>query len=166
MTSLGTSIRLSAGYCISCTLERYDAASLRNYLSQESNQKRPANKAVSKRARSQKLAPVIKNCLSSSSCSRHLTPAKSTSSSLFLAPLTSHICDSSPNCFSSSPSYPFHIPSPASHHQAFRSQFGSCTNAPRTLLPVCSNGCPTTIFKNRSKPLLRSSMTLSSKRLM
>lgn len=118
MTSLGTSIRLSAGYCISCTLERYDAASLRNYLSQESNQKRPANKAVSKRARSQKLAPVIKSCLSSSSCSCHLTPAKSTSPSLFLVPLVSHTCDSSPNCFSSSPSIPLTslLPPPLTKH--------------------------------------------------
>jgi hypothetical protein len=39
-----------------------------------------------------------------------------------------------------------------------------CTNPPNTRLPVCNNGCPTTIFKNRSNPLLLSSITLSSKR--
>lgn len=110
MTSLGTSIRLSAGYCISCTLERYDAASLRNYLSQESNQKRPANKAVSKRARSQKLAPVIKSCLSSSLCSRHLTPAKKVPlllSSWSLSTLTSATAVQT----ASLPPFPIHLPS-------------------------------------------------------
>jgi hypothetical protein len=39
-----------------------------------------------------------------------------------------------------------------------------CTNPPNTRLPVCNNGWPTTIFKNRSKPLRLSSITLSSKR--
>ena len=50
------------------------------------------------------------------------------------------------------------------NYQAFRSQFGSCTNPPNTRLPVCSSGCPTTIFRNRSSPLLRSSITASSNR--
>jgi len=51
-----------------------------------------------------------------------------------------------------------------SHYQALRSQFGSCTKPPNTLLPVCSNGCPTTIFRKRSSPRRRSSITASSKR--
>ena len=50
------------------------------------------------------------------------------------------------------------------NYQAFRSQFGSCTNPPNTRLPVCRSGCPTTIFRNRSSPLLRSSITASSNR--
>ena len=50
------------------------------------------------------------------------------------------------------------------NYQAFRSQFGSCTKPPNTRLPVCSSGCPTTIFRNLSSPRLRSSITASSNR--
>ena len=36
-----------------------------------------------------------------------------------------------------------------------------CTKLAKTLLPVCSNGCPTTICKNRCSPSLRCSITSS-----
>jgi hypothetical protein len=40
-----------------------------------------------------------------------------------------------------------------------------CTNPPSTRLPVCNNGCPTTILRKRSRPRRLSSITTSSKRL-
>lgn len=46
-------------------------------------------------------------------------------------------------------------------YQALRSQFGSCTNGPSTFEPVCSNGCPTTILRNLSRPSLLCSITSS-----
>jgi len=51
-------------------------------------------------------------------------------------------------------------------HQALRSQFGSCMNAPRTLLPVCNSGCPTTICRKRCRPSLLCSITSSENRLV
>lgn len=57
----------------------------------------------------------------------------------------------------------------ASHrfrYHAFRSQLGSCTNGPRTLLPVWSRGCPTTICKNRCSPSRLCSITSSEKRFV
>lgn len=44
--------------------------------------------------------------------------------------------------------------------------FLPCTNGPRTLLPVCSNGCPTTICKNLCRPSLRCSITSSENRFV
>ena len=78
------------------------------------------------------------------------------------------------------PPTPLNAAATAFHH-AFLSQFGSvqsccqpvksfvpiraqnspCTKLPRTLLPVCSNGCPTTICRKRCRPSRRCSITSS-----
>jgi len=57
-------------------------------------------------------------------------------------------------------------PPPTDLHQALRSQFGSCTKLASTLLPVCSNGWPTTICKNRCNPSRRCSITSSLNRFV
>lgn len=51
-------------------------------------------------------------------------------------------------------------------YQALRSQFGSCTNGPRTFDPVCSSGCPTTILRNLSRPSRLCSITSSLNRFV